>query len=252
MIQYHHFSSFSPLKLHFFDKPNLGWVKWWHPTTWFFSPRWWPITAWTMKGEVVAQSPSQPDMLSVNMWTFCLTTSVWNGCLELLFFLDLCWTSVWDCPIQVRDGVCFIHICSKLSRPVFQYGFRSKKTCIVNPDLAGLAKMFAATHDPVKSSGNPLCHPLHWSIVARNCPIKMDHGDHVQLGRWAGQGFRPQKSHGFRASKNYVQKPYRDQGEVPELDGAWNMEKSSCNQSKWGFSSRPCFSTGRYDTTCET
>ena len=86
--------------------------------------------------------------------------------------------------------------------------------------------MFAATHDPVRSSGNPLCHPLHWSIVARKSPIKMDHGDPVQLGRWAGQGFRPQKSHGFRASTNlYKNLMERSRGSARTGWSGWSFHE---------------------------
>jgi hypothetical protein len=200
------------------------------PNDLIFSPRWWPITAWAMKGEVVAQSPSQPDMLSVNMWTFCLTTYVWNGWASL--FLDLCWTSVWDCPIQVHDGVCFIHICSKLSRPVFQYGFQSSKKNVLNPDLAESEDV--CLHITQKSSGNPLCDPLHdpsWLrgpalviSMARKCPI-YGPSDHVQL-RWARDLYL--KNPWIQGILTCIN--HSDQGEVPKLDGAFNEKVIDLNE----------------------
>ena len=110
---------------------------------------------------------------------------------------------------------------------------RAAKKNVVNPDLAESEDV--CLHITQKSSGTPLCDPLHdpsWLrgpalviSMARKCPI-YGPSDHVH----GGPGIKkPQKIHGFFwHQKTCIN--HSDQGEVPELDGAFNGKVIDLNE----------------------
>ena len=109
---------------------------------------------------------------------------------------------------------------------------RAAKKNVLNPDLAESEDV--CLHITQKSSGNPLCDPLHdpsWLrgpalviSMARKCPI-YGPSDHVQL-RWARDLYL--KNPWIQGILTCIN--HSDQGEVPELDGAFNGKVIDLNE----------------------
>lgn len=143
-----------------------------------------------------------------------------------------------------------LNVCLRLSnsgpwRCLFHsYLFQTLKTClsvwfpeqqkknVLNPDLAESEDV--CLHITQKSSGNPLCDPLHdpsWLrgpalviSMARKCPI-YGPSDHVQL-RWARDLYL--KNPWIQGILTCIN--HSDQGEVPKLDGAFNEKVIDLNE----------------------